>query len=150
MPKCRYCNKNITKFDKEICPYCGGSRPLEGVESNTVDITQTIDVLNDKESTSFVQHKRITNGLLMMFLGMFSGDLFYLGFIKNGIIRLIVNLVFFVILFSIFYFLEIFSSYSLLLSLIIPFGILFIFYFILGLIVINFKNKKDSNGVFLK
>ena len=23
MPKCKYCNENITKFDKEYCPYCG-------------------------------------------------------------------------------------------------------------------------------
>ncbi len=150
MPKCKNCHKNITKFDKERCPYCGCLNPLEGHNYETSDITQTIDILSNKEEVKFVQHKKLTNNILMMFLGIFGADLFYLGFYKSALIRLAINIVVYGILFETFYFTNIFSIYSLLLSLIIPFGILFVVYFILGIISFSIKSKKDSNGVFLK
>ena len=49
MPKCKYCHENITKFDREFCPFCGGHNPLEGNDCLTQDITQTIDVLKSEK-----------------------------------------------------------------------------------------------------
>ena len=93
MPKCKYCHENITKFDKEICPFCGGKKPLEGVDDSTYDITQFVDIMKKSDQeVKFKQRKRVTNGLLCMFLGIFGADAFYLGFKKIGFIRLIIDI----------------------------------------------------------
>lgn len=147
MPKCKYCGENITKFDKEICPFCGGKKPLEGVESYTVDITQTINTVDKKTVENYKQHSKLVNSLLCMFLGIFGADSFYLGHFKLGISRLLVGLIYIISLFCILYFavnLEI--SYSLLISI----GSIFVVYFILGIIGLFLNSRKDSNGAFLK
>ena len=92
MPKCRFCGESITKFDKDICPFCGEKKPLEGVDNATIDITQFIETLPEEDKhIKFKQHKKIVNILLCMFLGYFSADLFYIGFKKIGLIRLLIN-----------------------------------------------------------
>lgn len=147
MPKCKYCHENITRFDKEICPFCGGKKPLEGVDDSTYDITQFVDIMkeNNKE-INFKQKKRVTNSLLCMFLGFFGADAFYLGFKKIGIIRLIINLIIYLALSVILFFLTELGFYSFL----IPFGCLFIIYFVIGIINLFIKGKKDVNGVFIR
>ena len=78
MPKCKYCHENITKFDKEICPFCGGKKPLEGVDDSTYDITQFVDIMKKSDQeVKFKQRKRVANGLLCMFLGIFGADAFF-------------------------------------------------------------------------
>lgn len=147
MPKCKYCHENITRFDKEICPFCGGKKPLEGVDDSTYDITQFVDIMkeNNKE-IKFKQKKRVTNGLLCMFLGFFGADAFYLGFKKLGIIRLLINLIIYAAASLILFFLTELSFYSF----IIPFGALFVIYFIIGIINLFIRGKKDVNGVFIR
>ena len=44
MPSCRNCGARLSKFDKDICPVCGAKNPLEGVSSETIDITSQIDI----------------------------------------------------------------------------------------------------------
>ena len=39
MPNCRNCGARITKFDKDICPVCGTKNPLQGVGSETMEVT---------------------------------------------------------------------------------------------------------------
>ena len=46
MPICRNCGARIEKFNKDICPICGEKKPLEGVNSETVEITGQIDPNN--------------------------------------------------------------------------------------------------------
>lgn len=151
MPKCKYCHKNISKFDKEICPYCGGVEPLNGVTSETCDITQVIDTCNDEDiETKFTQHSKKVNASLLMLLGVFGADSFYLGFKKEGFIRIIINIVIYGLLFCLFFFLNKYSLFNLIMSLVMPLLILFVVYFIFGFISIFKKNIKDSNGVFLK
>lgn len=147
MPKCKYCHENITKFDKEICPFCGGKKPLEGVDDSTYDITQFVDIMKKSDQeVKFKQRKRVTNGLLCMFLGIFGADAFYLGFKKIGFIRLIIDIVIYVTISLILFFFTELSFYSF----IIPFGVLFIIYFIIGIINLSIRGKKDINGVFLR
>lgn len=149
MPKCKYCHGNITKFDKEQCPLCGALRPLDENSEETSDITRVIDTLTDEEKEHVYKprsHK--ANSLLLMFLGMFGVDAFYLGFFKYGIIRLVVNLVLYGVLFVVLYFF-VFTA-NILLSALIPFGVLFVIYFIFGIISFFKTPIKDSNGVFLK
>ncbi len=147
MPKCKYCHENITKFDKEICPFCGGKKPLEGVDDSTYDITQFVDIMKKSDQeVKFKQRKRVTNGLLCMFLGIFGADAFYLGFKKIGFIRLIIDIVIYAAISLILFFFTELSFYSF----IIPFGVLFIIYFIIGIINLSIRGKKDINGVFLR
>lgn len=147
MPKCKYCHENITKFDKEICPFCGGKKPLEGVDDSTYDITQFVDIMKKSDQeVKFKQRKRVTNGLLCMFLGIFGADAFYLGFKKIGFIRLIIDIVIYAAISLILFFFTELSFYSF----IIPFGVLFIIYFIIGIINLTIRGKKDINGVFLR
>lgn len=147
MPKCKYCGENITKFDKEICPFCGGKKPLEGVESYTVDITQTINTVDKKTVENYKQHSKLVNSLLCMFLGIFGADSFYLGHFKLGISRLLVGLIYIISLFCILYFAV---NLEILYSLLISIGSIFIVYFILGIIGLFLHSRKDSNGAFLK
>lgn len=147
MPKCKYCHENITKFDKEICPFCGGKKPLEGVDDSTYDITQFVDIMKKSDQeVKFKQRKRVTNGLLCMFLGIFGADAFYLGFKKIGFIRLIIDIVIYAAISLILFFFTELSFYSF----IIPFGVLFVIYFIIGIINLSIRGKKDINGVFLR
>lgn len=147
MPKCKYCHENITKFDKEICPFCGGKKPLEGVDDSTYDITQFVDIMKKSDQeVKFKQRKRVANGLLCMFLGIFGADAFYLGFKKIGFIRLIIDILIYAAISLILFFFTELSFYSF----IIPFGALFIIYFIIGIINLSIRGKKDINGVFLR
>ncbi len=147
MPKCKYCHENITKFDKEICPFCGGKKPLEGVDDSTYDITQFVDIMKKSDQeVKFKQRKRVTNGLLCMFLGIFGADAFYLGFKKIGFIRLIIDILIYAAISLILFFFTELSFYSF----IIPFGVLFVIYFIIGIINLSIRGKKDINGVFLR
>lgn len=147
MPKCKYCGENITKFDKEICPFCGGKKPLEGVESYTVDITQTINTVDKKTVENYKQHSKLVNSLLCMFLGIFGADSFYLGHFKLGISRLLVGLIYIISLFCILYFAV---NLEILYSLLISIGSIFVVYLILGIIGLFLNSRKDSNGAFLK
>lgn len=148
MPKCKYCGENITKFDKEICPFCGGKKPLEGVDSYTADITQTINTMDKTNVQKFKQHSKVVNALFCMFLGIFGADSYYIGFIKYGISRFLVNIIVIVALTCVLYFCP--TGLEFIYSLAIGFGIVFIVYFVIGFILLFTNGKKDSNGVFLR
>ena len=44
MPSCRNCGARLSKFDSDICPVCGTKKPLEGVSTETIDITSQVDM----------------------------------------------------------------------------------------------------------
>ena len=44
MPNCRNCGARLSKFDTDLCPVCGIKNPLEGISSETVEITSQIDL----------------------------------------------------------------------------------------------------------
>ena len=150
MPKCKYCGQSITKFDKEICPYCGGKRPIDENNPQTTDITESIKTVNpsDESRVNYKPKKKITNSLLCMFLGIFGLDELYLGYRNRFLIRLICNVIVYIILMVTFYLTKVLVKplYIFLLPLIILFGI----WFIVGLIFLFINNKKDSSVAFLK
>ncbi len=91
MPYCKYCNSRISKFDTDRCPLCGGERPLDGVSSETIDITKEIKM----DGSEFTNYKPKRRGICFAWsatLGIFGAPWFYLKFIGRGIIWLIVNL----------------------------------------------------------
>ena len=46
MAKCKYCGAEISRLDKDNCPFCGGRKPLEGVDDSTQDMTKSLAELN--------------------------------------------------------------------------------------------------------
>jgi hypothetical protein len=149
MPKCKYCGQSITKFDKEICPYCGGKNPIDSSSPETMDITESIKTVTptDEVRVKFKPKKRNLNAVLCMFLGVFGIDELYLGFKNRFLIRLAINAVAYIAFVLIFYFSN--KSAAPLYIFFLPFLIVFGVWFVIGIIFLFIKNKKDSNGVFL-
>jgi hypothetical protein len=153
MPKCKHCHSNITKFDKERCPICGGLNPLDGQASETTDVTQLIETMPEekKNELNIKQKSKKVASFLLMFLGAFSADEFYLGFIISGIIRIFINILFVAGVFTALYLLKIIiGQHALLYSSLIAVGSLFLVYIVLGIISLFKTDRKDKNGVLLK
>lgn len=146
MLKCKNCGERLTKFDKEMCPYCGTKNPIENMKDSS-DTTQTLDKILSEDSNYSIKSYKLWL-ILMMCLGMFSADLFYLKKYKNAIIRLSMNIIIFLI-----FFLSIYLSNNsmIVLAILLPIGFLFLFYLALGLFfLVKNRHPKDSDGVYLK
>lgn len=146
MPNCKNCGARITKFDKDMCPICGTLKPLEGVSSETVEITSEIDLKNPE----FKEFKPVRRSLICLFsslLGPFGIQFFYMKYLRAGFIWLISNLLFIGGLGCILFFA---AKMPALWSFLIP---LFISYFInilFGVIALFLPNLKDGKGEFVR
>ena len=78
MPNCRNCGARLNKWDSDVCPICGIKPPLEGVTSETVEVTkygmQTDGLELDRPKT------RKTVLTLFCSLGWTGAGYFYLKF----------------------------------------------------------------------
>ena len=92
MAQCKYCHENITRLDREVCPFCGGLKPLEGTDDSTQDITEVIGQVEHAEDIK--AHSRIVAAILAFILGIFGANLFYIGKTKKALIVLAISLVF--------------------------------------------------------
>ena len=144
MAKCKYCHENITRLDREVCPFCGGLKPLEGTDDSTQDITKVIGQVEHADEIKL--HSKLVAALLTFFLGIFGANLFYLGRYKKGFIALAICLGIIGGFGSILFF-TVWKS---------PFAYL-VFYFVLEALMIAVgvgyltkHNITDSNGAFLK
>ena len=104
MPSCRYCGSRISKFDKDICPVCGTKNPLQGVGSDTMEVTSQIDLNNFQEGQK-VKCRRKRLLLFFLTIGFTGAPFFYLKKKKNGLIWLIMNLVILAGVFALLFFL---------------------------------------------
>lgn len=148
MPKCKFCGRTIPKSDKDLCRYCGGREPFDLVTNETKDITQFIDF--DPELSGIFKRKSLKKySFLMIFLGIFAAHLFYVKKIKAAVILLISNLVFIGGAGALIM-LGHFSDNFYPLYWIISFGILFLVYLILGIIVLFKGEVVDHQGHPLK
>ncbi len=146
MLKCRNCGQKLTKFHKEMCPYCGIKNPIEDFTDSS-DTTQAIDKIKEEELV-FNEKSYRNYTLFSLFLGIFSVDLFYLGFKTLALMRLLINfgiwLVSFLTIFLI-------NNDLLIVSIFAPLGVLYLLYFFYGLFKLIKRNHiKDKNGVYLK
>ena len=90
MAKCKYCHEVISRLDKDICPFCGGIKPLEGTDTSTQDVTKVIDQLENQVE---IKHKkRIIAALLAIFLGFLGLHQVYLGKYKKALFTAIISL----------------------------------------------------------
>ena len=145
MPNCKNCGARISKFDKDICPVCGTKNPLEGVSSETVEITSQID-LSDFHEGQKVVRRRKTLLLLFLLVGFTGAPFFYLKEKKKGIIYLIINLIVLRGLFSLLFFA---INLHIALAIVIPFITVYLVNGIFGAIYHFLPNLKDGEGEFV-
>lgn len=90
MPKCKYCGSRITRFDKDLCPICGEKDPLQGVSSETIEITSNLD-LSEAELKEFKPTTKFKAFLLFCFIGWTGAPMFYLNYYNQALIWLFIN-----------------------------------------------------------
>ena len=147
MPYCKNCGARITKFEKDICPVCGAKSPLEGVTSDTVEITTELNVNSkDSKSLSYRAHYRITTFCLFAFLGWTGAGFFYLNFKKRGLIWLLANLVVIGGLMLLFIFTVDAKNW---ISYVAPFAVVYLINMGLSLYYLFKNDIKDGNGEFI-
>ena len=145
MPNCRNCGARISKFDKDICPVCGTKNPLEGVSSETVEITSQIDLNNFVEGQKVVCRRK---KLLALFLacGFTAVQFFYLKKKKFAIFWLILNLVLLGALFTLLFMLP---GVHVAIAIAVPIIFIYALNSIMGAIYYFLPDLKDGNGEFV-
>ena len=84
MAQCKYCHETISRLDKDVCPFCGGIKPLDGTDTSTQDVTKVIDQLDHPVK---IKHKsRVVAAILSVLFGFVGANHFYLGKYKRGAI----------------------------------------------------------------
>jgi len=146
MPKCRNCHREITNFDKDICPYCGTPNPIED-GYKTQDMTQFVDPITSDYKLYKSKSKK-TMGLLMVFLGAFGVPYFYVGKMKNGIISLLITLILVGGGGSILFLLV--PGLHNVLAYLMPLAVMMIVFALFSLRIFHSDSLKDGNGEFLR
>lgn len=146
MPKCKNCGTRLTKFDKDICPVCGTKNPLEGVSSETIEITSQLDI-SKEEFKNFHPTKRIVAFSYFTLLGWSGAGYCYLKLKMVALIWLLCNLAIFGGLFAILFTA---AKMDVSWSILIPVFVLYGINIIVGFFVLLKKDLKDGNGEFLR
>ena len=145
MPNCRNCGARLSKFDKDICPVCGTKNPLEGVSSETVEITSQVDLSGFAAGQKVMRHRK-SMLLLSCLIGFTGAMFFYLKNKKFGILWFLINLGSIagitILLFTL-------PHLHIALSLVIGFIFSYICNVILGLLYFFKPNLKDAEGEFV-
>lgn len=146
MPKCRNCQRDISRFDTDICPYCGAQKPIDR-NYKTHDVTTFVDPMAKDYKLYKSKSKRLAV-FLSATLGMFGVHDFYLG--RPGLAYL--NLVITTILIAgggslIFFLVPALHSFW---AYLIPVGALILFHLLHGLSFLFRDSLKDGNGEFLR
>lgn len=144
MANCKHCNAQISRLDKDVCPFCGGLKPLEGTDDSTQDITKVIGQVEHAEDLHL--HSRVIAAILAFVFGIFGLHTFYLGKNKKGLITLIVSIDLIGGLGSLIYFV----AWKNIFAYLIPYFILEFLMIGVGVAYLTKRNIVDSNGAFLK
>ena len=145
MPNCRNCGARLSKFDSDICPVCGTSKPLEGVSSETIEITSQVDLSGFKAGQKIVRRRKIML-ILSLLIGWTGAMFFYLKNKRNALIWLLINLGGIAGV-SVLMFTAVKLNIGL--SLLIGFGFAYLCNIILGLCFFAKKDLKDGEGEFV-
>ena len=145
MPNCRNCGARLSKFDSDICPVCGTSKPLEGVSSETIEITSQVDLSGFKAGQKIVRRRKIML-ILSLLIGWTGAMFFYLKNKRNALLWLLINLGGIAGV-SVLMFTAVKLNIGL--SLLIGFGFAYLCNIILGLCFFVKKDLKDGEGEFV-
>ena len=145
MPNCRNCGARLSKFDKDICPVCGTKDPLQGVSSETVEITSQIDLSGFKEGQKIVRRRKT---LLILFIacGFTGAQFFYLKKKKFAILWLVINLL---VMGGLFFLLSMMNGIPLAVAIIVPIVLAYLVNSVMGLIYHFLPDLKDGEGEFV-
>ena len=144
MLKCKNCHTTLSRLDKDICPFCGTKKPLEGQDDTTEDITKAFDPI--KCDVKIVHKKKIVAFFLTLFLGVFGAHMFYLGKKKNGLITLAISLSFIIVLGLILFFTCLNNVFAFLL----PYFVVELLMIISAILILIRNDIVDGNGEFLE
>ena len=145
MPVCRHCGSRISKLDKDRCPVCGEINPLEGVNSDTIEVTSVLDISSSDE-LAFKPKTKKTFLLLSCLIGWLGLQFFYLKYRRAGLIWLAINLVILAGGFCAFFF----GVHNLLLAILIPLLVLYAANIAFGLVIFKKPSFKDGDGNLLR
>ena len=145
MPVCRHCGSRISKLDKDRCPVCGEINPLEGVNSDTIEVTSVLDISSSEELAFKPKTKKMFL-LLSCLIGWVGAQFFYLKYKRAGLIWLAINLVILAGGFCAFFF----GVHSLLLAILIPLLVLYAANIVFGLVIYKKPSFKDGDGNLLR
>lgn len=146
MPKCKRCNMKLSRLDKDVCPFCGALKPLEGQDDTTEDITKAFDPIKMDDLKAKPKSK-VIDAVLMMTLGVFGAHAFYLKRWKLGLIILGISIVSICGLGSILFFTKAIPNAF---AFLIPYFIIEIIMLIGGIVTLRRNDIKDGNGEFLR
>jgi TM2 domain. len=146
MPSCRNCHKEISAFDKDVCPFCGTPHPIDE-NYKTKDMTQFVDpVTGNYQLYKSKTHKAA--GLLCLFLGFAGAHYFYLEEPKKGIASLLATLLLVGgIGCGLFFLVPLLSNA---LAFVLPFAAIWLYYVVFSLFLFFKDSLKDGNGEFLR
>lgn len=144
MAKCKYCHESITRLDKEVCPFCGGLKPLDGTDTSTQDVTKVIDQLDNP--TTIKHKKRIIAALLAVLFGFLGAHHFYLGKTKKGLLTALISVGFIGIFGVIIFFIGLKNAFAFL----IPYFAVEVIMLFFGYMYLTKHNIQDSLGEFLE
>ena len=145
MPVCRHCGSRISKLDKDRCPVCGEINPLEGVNSDTIEVTSVLDISSSDELAFKPKTKKMFL-LLSCLIGWVGAQFFYLKYKRAGLIWLAINLVILAGGFCAFFF----GVHNLLLAILIPLLVLYAANIVFGLVIYKKPSFKDGDGNLLR
>lgn len=145
MAKCKYCGVEINRLDKEICPFCGGKKPLEEDNNSTQDVTKALETLKQM-GVEPKSKSKVVAALLAFFLGIFGVHNYYLGKFKIGLITLCISLLSIAGIGSILFFAALHNVFAYL----IPYFVLEALMIVVGISFLVRPDITDANGDFLK
>ena len=143
--KCKHCGENISRLDKDVCPFCGGLKPLEGVTNETQDITKALSEV-ELDKVKVHQKRRLIAFFLEFFLGIFGADNFYIGKWKRALIFIAISIVLITGGGFALFFTGIGNAWAFL----IPMFVDMVGHIVFSLNYLFRHDIKDSKGVFLK
>lgn len=145
MPECRNCHREISKFDNDVCPYCGTPHPISE-NYKTKDMTSFVDPITGDYKLYKSKSKKIA-AVLAFLCGYSGASFFYLGYVKKGITCLMLFLFFYAGLsLGLFFGVRNLSFWSFLL----PLAVGYVADVPLGIHYLRNDSLKDANGEFLR
>ena len=145
MPKCKNCGSEISRLDKDVCPFCGARKPLEGIDDSTQDMTKALETLQEL-GVEPKSKSKIVAAILAFTLGIFGAHCYYLGKYKIGLIALAISLTSIAGVGSILFFAVFHNA----LGYLIPFFIMEALMIGVGVSYLVRHDITDANGEFLK
>ena len=143
MPNCKNCNREITKSDYDICPYCGQKNPIP-TNYETMDVTACVKQMEPTELPRTKSLKTMT--ILGVFLGYLGIPWFYVKKPKAGWISLVMTILivagagipaFFLLSQTVWSFL-------------VPFFAVWLFHIVFSIVYSRLDNIKDGDGELLR